>query len=142
MEHLGYGLNWLAIVVSATVFMVVGGLWYSPFLAGKAWMKEMGYTAESIKTDGAKPGPAMAKATLASLVASIGLAVLLNMGSLGSLDWLGGALTGFFVSVVVVGGATLPNYAFENRSLRHFLIHIGNTTVAMTFAGAILAAWR
>ncbi|WP_262691589.1 hypothetical protein [Kordiimonas aestuarii] len=47
-----------------------------------------------------------------------------------------------WLAILVVGGATFSNYAFENRTIRHFLIHMGNTSIAMTLAGGILAAWR
>jgi Protein of unknown function (DUF1761) len=36
-------LNWLAILVAAISTMIVGFLWYSPFLFAKPWMREMGY---------------------------------------------------------------------------------------------------
>ncbi len=35
-------LNYLAILVAAFVQFVIGGLWYSPLLFGKHWMKIMG----------------------------------------------------------------------------------------------------
>ena len=43
---------------------------------------------------------------------------------------------------LVVGAATFPNYAFEDKTLRHFLIHIGYTVILMAAIGAMLAGWR
>lgn len=36
-------LNLFAIVVAATASFLLGGLWYSPVMFGKTWMKEAGY---------------------------------------------------------------------------------------------------
>ena len=36
-------LNLLAVLVAAISTMLVGFLWYSPFLFAKPWMREMGY---------------------------------------------------------------------------------------------------
>jgi hypothetical protein len=34
-------VSWIAVIVSAAVAFVLGGLWYGPFFS-KAWMREMG----------------------------------------------------------------------------------------------------
>ena len=60
----------------------------------------------------------------------------------GNENWMEGALVGFALAVFIVGGATFPNYAFENKSFRHFLIHMGNVIVAMMLVGAMMGAWR
>lgn len=39
-------LNWLAVVVGAVVYFVLGALWYSPFLLGKAWQRSIGWDPE------------------------------------------------------------------------------------------------
>ena len=38
-----HSLNWLAILAAAISTMILGFLWYSPLLFGKAWAREMGY---------------------------------------------------------------------------------------------------
>ncbi|MGB4971685.1 MAG: DUF1761 domain-containing protein, partial [Cyclobacteriaceae bacterium] len=43
------GLNYWAILVSALSTFLIGGLWYSPAVFGKAWMKENGLTEEDLK---------------------------------------------------------------------------------------------
>src|SRR4249919_2352544 len=42
-------INWLAALVAGISSFVVGGIWYSPGLFGKAWMKDSNLTAEDIK---------------------------------------------------------------------------------------------
>ena len=42
-------LNYLAIIAAAISTFVIGGLWYSPAVFGKAWMRENGFTEEDMK---------------------------------------------------------------------------------------------
>lgn len=42
------GLSWLSIVIAAVAAFLSGWLWYSPFLFGKSYIKEMGMTEESM----------------------------------------------------------------------------------------------
>ena len=42
-------INIWAVLVATAVYFVIGSLWYSPFLLGKAWMKSIGKTQEELK---------------------------------------------------------------------------------------------
>lgn len=42
-------INWLAVLVAGISSFVVGGIWYSPGLFGKAWMKDNGLTEDDVK---------------------------------------------------------------------------------------------
>lgn len=139
MENL-IQINWLAVPVGGILSLVLGGIWYGP-IAGKAWMDEMGMTREEIEASGS-PTAAMVKSFIASMVLTIGLAMVFNAANIEAGDWLGGAGFGAMMGVLVVGAATFPNYAFEDKTPRHFLIHIGYTTILMAAIGAMLAAWR
>ncbi len=131
-----FAVNYLAVLVAALVPMLVGGLWYSKMLFAGAWMAEAGLKEEELTN----PAPAMIKSVIASLVLAYGLAIL--MKHMGVADLKAGALTGFFTAILIVGGASFPNYAFEGKSIRHFAIHMGATLVGMTAMGAILGAWQ
>lgn len=41
-------LNYLAILVSALIWRLLGALWYSPALFGNAWMQITGMTSEML----------------------------------------------------------------------------------------------
>src|SRR4051812_47000535 len=43
-------ISWLAVVVGAVASFLLGGLWYSPVLFGKAWQRETGLTDEQLKS--------------------------------------------------------------------------------------------
>ncbi len=42
-------INWLAGIVAAASTFLLGGLWYSPALLGKAWMRANGFTEDDVK---------------------------------------------------------------------------------------------
>ena len=42
-------LNIWAVLVAALSTFLIGGLWYSPALFGKVWMRENGFTEEGLK---------------------------------------------------------------------------------------------
>jgi len=133
-------VNWLGVLLGGVIAMVVGGLWYGP-IAGKAWMAEMGLTEEEIKASGSPTG-AMIKSFVAALVFSFGIAVFMAMPAFQNAGWNGGMMLGFVFAILIHGAGGFPNYAFENKSLRHFLIHIGNTTVTFMAIGAMMGAMQ
>ena len=133
-------VNWLAVPLAGVITMFVGGLWYGP-LFGQAWMDEVGLTKEEIEASGT-PTQAMIKSFIASIVLGIGMSLVIAWSGVPVGDWVGGAIIGLLTALLVVGAAVFPNYAFEDKSLRHFMIHIGATTVSMALIGAMLAVWR
>src|SRR5438309_1728652 len=44
-------VNYLAVILAAIVSMGLGFAWYSPMVLGKPWIKEKGFTPESIKRE-------------------------------------------------------------------------------------------
>ncbi|MCH8201910.1 MAG: DUF1761 domain-containing protein [Proteobacteria bacterium] len=128
-------LNFIAILSAAISSFVIAGLWYSNSLFAKDWMTENNFTAEDL----ADPKPAMIKSFIATLLLAFGLAILLRLA--GITGWLNGAAFGAIVAIFVHGAASFPNYAFENKSLRLFMIHMGNSIFGLMVMGAILAGW-
>jgi hypothetical protein len=43
-------VNYLAALVAALSSFLIGGLWYSPILFAKAWMRETGLSDEQLRT--------------------------------------------------------------------------------------------
>ena len=41
-------IHWLPVIGSAVAVFAIGALWYSPFLFGKAWVKDHGHTPEKL----------------------------------------------------------------------------------------------
>lgn len=133
-------INWAAVLLGGVIYMAIGSVWYGP-IAGKAWMVETGMTEAELKQASNNPAKAMIMSFIASLFMSLGLALVLAVPGFSDGGWMGGLKVGFLLSVLIVGGGTFANYAFESKSIRHFLIHMGNITLSMMAIGAMMGAW-
>lgn len=130
-------LNYVAILVAAASTFMLGGLWYSPVLFGRAWMQEMGFTEERLKALGGT-GRIMGLSFVLELAMAVLLAVFLGeKATLGS-GLLAGAAVGFGWVALSLG----VTYLFERKPLRLFLVNAGYHGVAFTIMGGILGAWR
>ena len=130
-------LNWPAIIVATLAGFLIGGLWYSPVLFAKAWMRESGVTDEKIKTG------SMAKifgfAFLWTFVMAFNLAMYLNAPGT-NLAW--GATADFLAGFGWVAMSIFITGLFERKSITYMLINAGYMVVALTAMGAIIGAWR
>ncbi len=128
--------NFLAIVTAALVTFAVGGLWYSPILFAKAWMRECGLTEEQARK--APMARVFGLSALAALVMATNLAAFLGAKATLSFGLFAGAATGIGWVAMSLG----VTYLFEQRSLKLWLIDSGYQVVAYTLMGAILGAWH
>src|SRR5687767_314616 len=90
-------INWLAVFVAAVATFFIGGLWYSPLLFAKGWMKENGFREEDLKT-GRSPGVIFGGAFVLALISSFALALFI--GPDGDARW--GATAGALVGLAWV----------------------------------------
>ena len=129
-------INYWAILVSALSTFLIGGLWYSPAVFGKAWMRENGLTEEALKNSN------MTKifliAFLLALVAAINLAMFLGPEVNVTMGAFYGFLAGFGWVAMFIG----THYLFERKSFKLFLINAGYSIVALTVMGVIIGAWK
>jgi len=136
MQSAFHNLNWLAIIVAAVSVFVLGGLWYSPLMFAKRWMKETGITEESTKNTN------MIKlftfAFILSLIASFFLAMFI--GSKAGAGF--GAIAGFMAGLGWVFTFMGISYLFESRTLVHFLINSTYSVISLTIMGLIIGVWQ
>ncbi|MFZ5971441.1 MAG: DUF1761 domain-containing protein [Bacteroidota bacterium] len=129
-------LNYLAISVAALSTFLIGGLWYSPAVFGKAWMRENGFKEEDLKNSN------MVKifggAFVLALISAVNLAMFMGPEN----DPTMGALWGFLAGAGWVATFVGTHYLFERKSFTLFLINAGYSIVALTIMGVILAAWK
>jgi hypothetical protein len=78
----------------------------------------------------------MIKGFISNVVLAFGLWVIIF--HTGVEGWWHGAIVGGFLALFIHGVGGFPNYAFEDRSVKLFLIHLGNSFIGMTVMGAIL----
>ena len=125
--------NLWAVLAAAVAAFVLGGLWYSPALFGKAWQHEAGVSEEQMKN--ANMGMIFGLAFVLSLIASLVFALFLGPRPPISL----GLGAGFAAGLCWVGASFGINYLFERKSLKLFLINAGYHTVQFTIIGLIIA---
>jgi hypothetical protein len=136
MHNAFQNLNWLAILVAAVSAFVLGGLWYSPLMFVKRWMKETGITEE--KTKNTNMIKVFGFAFLLSLIASFFLAMFLGAKAGAGFGAVAGFMAGFGWVFTYMG----ISYLFESRTLAHFLINSMYSIVSLTIMGLIIGAWQ
>jgi hypothetical protein len=134
-ENLSF--NYLAILVAAVSSFLIGGLWYSPVLFGRVWMRESGFTEKILRAKG-RVGQIMAASFALELVMAFNLAAFLGSKATIAFGAFAGAAAGFGWVAMAFG----VTYLFERKSLRIFFINAGYHGVALTVMGAILGAWH
>ena len=129
-------INWLAVAVAGVSAFVLGGVWYSPALFGKAWMKENKLSVEEVQKG--NKGKIFGWAFILSLVMSANLAMFLNDPKINfEMGIIYGLLTGLwiFCGIAIVG-------LFELKSSRYIFINGGYMIIALGLMGAIIGAWK
>ena len=127
--------NIWAVLVAALSGFVLGGLWYSPVLFGKAWQRETGLSDEVL----AKGNMALIFGTTFVLCVVASAVFAMFLGPRPSLELGVGA--GFAAGLCWVTSSFGINYLFERRSLKLFLINGGYHTLQFTLIGLVLALW-
>ena len=69
-------VNWLAVAVAGISAFVLGGVWYSPALFGKAWMKENNLSVEDVQKG--NKAKIFGWSFILSLVMAVNLAMFLS----------------------------------------------------------------
>jgi hypothetical protein len=130
-------VNWLAVLAAAVSTFVIGGLWYSPVLFGRAWMSVNNLSeADLAKSNMAR---IFGLSFFFALIMAANLAAFLAEPKT-TAAW--GAAAGFLAGFgwVALGIATIA--LFERRSWKYVLINGGYMTVSFVIMGLILGAWH
>jgi hypothetical protein len=130
-------INWLAVIAATVSTFMLGGLWYSPALFGKAWMRANGFTEESLKHR--NMGMVFGLAFVYTFIMAANLAAFIGDPKIDAkMATVYGFLTGF--GWVAMGLAIVA--LFEARSWKYMLINGGYMVVSFTIMGLIIGAWR
>lgn len=128
-------INYMLLAIVVVIMQVVGALWYSPILFGRAWAANQGVTLEEISDiTGTSP-------YVLSILGSILVCMVLNrlMVLTKTKDMLGGIRLAALLWLGLVLTSLSTHYAFLGMS-RLVFIDAGKDLVAMAVAGAILAS--
>ncbi len=137
-------INWWAVVVAGISAFVLGGVWYSPALFGKAWMKENNLTMEDVQKG--NKSKIFGWAFVLSLIMAANLGMFLADPASpcpdvprASLGW--GTMAGFLTGIWIFCGVAIVAL-FEHKTARYIFINGGYCLVALVLMGAIIGAWR
>lgn len=131
-------INLLAVVAAALSSFLLGGLWYSPVLFGRAWARGNGMTPEQAAAKTKHPAWVFGGAFVLSLVAAFVFALFLGPNP--AVD--SAMKAGFAAGACWVAASFGINYLFANRTLQLWLIDGGYHTVQFTLFGLILGLWH
>ncbi len=142
-------VNWIGILVGALVPMVMGMLWYSPPLFGKAWMKSIGKTEEDLKA-----GANMPVTLLLAFVFAFLLSFFLY-GMLGIHDYITalndgegatyahgfghGMYHGGFLGALVAAPVLVTNSLFEQRDWTNIIINAAYWILTIALMGGVIS---
>jgi hypothetical protein len=128
--------NYLAVVVCAAVYWLLGGLWYG-LLFSKRWM------ALENMTEAQAQGTNVALPYIITFILNLLIAYVLaqlclwrNANTLGR-----GAAIGVLLWVGIVAPITYTTYMYEMRPKELFAINEFYPLVGLCLMGAILGAW-
>ena len=129
-------INWLAAIAAGLSAFMVGGIWYSPVLFGKAWMTDSNLTTEIIKTG--NKGKIFGFTAIFSILMAANLAIFLS-GPKTDVAW--GAEAGFLAGIWTFCAIAIHSL-FELKSWRYIFVNGGYSAVSLTLMGAIIGLWR
>lgn len=150
MHQILVNLNFGAIFVASLTSFVIGAIWFGPKTFYPTWIRAMGreVPTERVKMTGGETLLMFGGTYLGALIQATTLAGILVLARLaGPVSPADGALFGLVFSVGLGAFSSLSHRMFGQanfkvyRSLKVWLIEVGQDAVALTVAGAILAAW-
>lgn len=137
-------INYLAVLVCAILSMVIGMVWYGPYLFGPAWLEVMGVDpkdSRKIKASQKKYAPLYGVQFLLSLLQLYILAHFIagwqEASGIESSLWI---YLGFVLPTVA--GAAMWSGKPKKLALSQFLMTAGYQLVCFIVFGYVLGAWR
>ncbi len=131
----GTEINILAVLVASIIPMIIGALWYAPFLFGKVWMTAMGKKPEELGS----PAGSMVISYVLFMILSFSLAWFLGATEA---DTLLGALR---VALALWGGFMVVSAgvaaAFEQRKPTLIVLNLGYYLVSIIPMAWLLWVW-
>lgn len=144
-------INWFAVFVASFSSFAIGALWFGPKTFYPVWIRALGreVPTERVEMTGGETALMFGGTYIAALVQVTTLAVVINYARLvaDSFDGVTGALVGFLMAIGFGAFASLSHRMFGQpdhkvyRSLKVWVIEVGQDVLALTVAGAILGAW-
>ena len=133
-------VNWLAVLVAAIAYFVLGALWYSKTLFGSKW-------AQLEKIDTSNPdmkkgmGGMMISTFVLILIVCFGLEVLIvKFGFVQEFEY--GIKLGLLTGLAFASTAVSINYVYIRKPTNLYFINNGYHVIGHVIAATILVLWR
>jgi hypothetical protein len=137
---MGQSIRILPVFVSAVAVFVLGAIWYSPVLFGKAWVRAHGYTEEKIARMRASAGRAYAVSFACYLVMAVAMSILIGRMEITMLR--GGVKLGALLGLGFAATIGLTANVFSEKPLSAWLIDAGYQVAYLIVMGVLLVAWQ
>lgn len=134
-------VNYMAVFAAAVASMILGFLWYGPFL-GKMWIKESGFSKEKIEA-AKKKGMAMSYGLM--FLGSLFMAFVLSHALVFAQTYMktsgisSGLTTGFWNWLGFVAPVTLGSVLWEGKSWKLWCLNNGYYLLSLLTMGVIVA---
>lgn len=140
-------MNWLAILVSALIPLIIGSIWYHPKAFGTVWMNATGIKEDKLKN--MSPAKAYIVALILSVVLSFYLYINVLIGGPDDMrhgqeiymTFKHGAAHGAFLGLFVVLPVLATNATFEMKSAKYIFINVFYWIVSLALMGGALNGW-
>ena len=133
-------INFLAVLVAAVVAFLIGGLWYSPLLFAKHWVKAHGYNDEQVAAMQKGAAKAYTVTLVCQFLIALAFAVLIGYFNLHR------CVQGLKLGLLVWAGFAVPlglmAHMFSQKRIAVLCIDAGYQFVYLLLIGAILTVWR
>lgn len=131
-------INWLAVLVAAIAFFLIGAAWYS-FLFRDAWIKA---SRVNVNDPNAKKGVGAMFLTsfVLVIITCVGLALFITR--IGSAGWMTGLKIGLVAGICFCATSISNSYLYEKRPLALHLINSFYNIIGCVIAGIIIAVWK
>ncbi len=133
-------INYLAVVVAAVAAFAIGGLWYSPLLFAKQWVKAHGFTEEQVKEMQKGAGKAYAVSIACQLLIALAIAVLVGYLQLAL------CVQGLKLALLIWAGFAFPlglmATMFTDKRITVYYIDTGAQLVYLLIMGSIITVWH
>lgn len=132
------GVNYLAILVAAAAYFILGAVWYTKQVFGKAWMEGIGKTEEQCKA--AFSAWKLVWTFIGSFIAAYGIARVLSW--LAPVDTYAGIVVGLIAGVCFALATMCINDIMEGRPTKLTMVNALYHVFGFVIMGVILGAWR
>ncbi|MGZ8511734.1 MAG: DUF1761 domain-containing protein [Chitinophagaceae bacterium] len=132
-------INWLAVLVAAIAYFMLGALWYSKPLFGSKWTAAVGMDM-SDPNKGKGMGKMMTGTFFLIVVTCIGIALLVNRIDMVSVA--SGLKLGLITGLCFATTAVSISFIYESRPTALYLIDCGYHLAGHLIAAIILVLWR